>query len=159
MNITGQLPHAALVKAAAVNGVSNAIINGAISWFTTDDSQPIYLTQDMISSDMHTVFGGAVPLAVSLAFILTAIGYFTTKMQGKPSYFPKVFLLSLKHSVYAFGIVAIAGMLLQRFAGSIEVSMLSAAVVTGIIAGLVAAIVTYETTRSMILHSNSKTDA
>ena len=134
-----------IIKGALAGGVINAVINGVINWFTIDKSLPLYLTQDSISSGIHTVFSSAVPLAVSLAFILSSIAYFTVKEKEKPPYFPKVFLLALKHSVYAFGLVAIAGLLIQRFAGQIEVSHVMGAIIAGIIAGITAGVVDYET--------------
>jgi hypothetical protein len=138
-------------KGAIINGIVNAVINGIINWFTLDKAQSsVLLTQDQISSSAHTVFAGAVPLAVSLAFILSSIAFFTTKTENKPPYFPGYFLKALKHSVYAFGLVVIFAILLQRFAGSIAVSLPVAAVIAGIIAGIVAAIVDYETKRTLL---------
>jgi hypothetical protein len=138
-------------KGAFMNGIINAVINGAINWFTLDKSHPsVLLTQDSISSSEHTVFSGAVPLAVSLAFILSSIAYLTTKVADKPPYFPTYFLKALKHSVYAFGLVTIFAILLQRSVGSIAVSLPLAAVIAGIIAGIVAAIVDYETKKTFL---------
>ncbi|EMS34015.1 hypothetical protein C943_03831 [Mariniradius saccharolyticus AK6] len=137
-------------KGAAINGVVNAVINGIINWFTLDKRHPsILLTQDQISSTAHTVFSGAVPLAISLAFILTSIAFFQTKVENKPSYFPTFFVKALKHSVYAFGLVVIFAILLQRIAGEVEVSLPLAAIIAGIIAGIVAAIVDFETKKSL----------
>jgi hypothetical protein len=138
-------------KGAAINGIVNAIINGIINWFLLDKTHPtILLTQDQISSNTHTVFSGAVPLAVSLAFILTSIAFVQFKAQIKPPYFPTYFTKALKHSVYAFGLVTIFAILLQRIAGNIEVSLPVAAMIAGIIAGIVAAIVDYETKKTLI---------
>jgi hypothetical protein len=134
-----------ILMGAWASGIINAFINGLINWFTMDKSEPLYLTQDSISSQMHTVFSSAVPLAVSLAFILSSIAYFTIKLEGKPSYFPKVFFMAIKHSIYAFGLVAIIGLILQRFAGQVEVSYASGAIFAGIIAGITAGLVDYET--------------
>lgn len=139
-----------IIKGAFVGGAINAIINGAINWFQLDKSKTHYLTVDSISTTEHTVFSGAVVLAVSLAFILSSIAYFTVKDPGKPPYFPKVFLLALKHSVYAFGLVALAGLLIQRMAGSIEVSSIAAAIIAGLIAGIVGGIVDYETKMQLL---------
>jgi hypothetical protein len=138
-----------LIKGAAVNFFINAIINGVINWFQLDKSKTYFLTVDSISTTEHTVFSGAVILAVSLAFILSSIAYFTVKNPNKPPYFPKVFLLALKHSVFAFGLVALTGLLIQRLAGSIEVSAITAAIIAGLIAGIVAAIVDYETKKQL----------
>jgi len=140
-----------IIKGASVNLVINAIINGAINWFQLDKSKTHYLTADSINTTEHTVFSGAVVLAVSLAFILSSIAYFTVKDPNKPPYFPKVFLLALKHSVFAFGIVALTGLLIQRMAGSIEVSSTLAAVIAGLIGGIVAGIVDYETKMQLII--------
>jgi hypothetical protein len=140
-----------IMKGAVINGVVNAVINGIINWFMLDKSHPtVLLTQDRISSSEHTVFAGAVPLAVSLAFILTSIAFFQTKMENKPPYFPAYFVKALKHSVYAFGLVTIFALLLQRLAGSIEVGLPVAAIIAGIIAGIVAAIVDFETKKTFI---------
>jgi hypothetical protein len=137
-------------KGAAINGVVNAVINGIINWFILDKTHPtMLLTQDQISSSSHTVFSGAVPLAISLAFILTSIAFFQTKVENKPSYFPTFFVKALKHSIYAFGLVVIFSILLQRYAGEVEVSLPMAAVIAGIIAGIVAAIVDFETKKSL----------
>jgi hypothetical protein len=134
-----------LMKGAIISGVINAIINGIINYFMLEKSAPIYLTQDAISGNTHTVFAGAVPLAVSLAIILTCIGYFTTKKAEKPPFFPNFLVLALKHCVYAFGLVAITGLLIQRFAGQVEVSHIVAAMIAGLIAGVVGGLVDYET--------------
>ncbi|MEE4161025.1 MAG: hypothetical protein V2I25_00865, partial [Woeseiaceae bacterium] len=56
-----------ILKGAALSGVINAIINGAIQWYLLADHAPLPLTVDGITNDEHTVFGAAVPLAVSLA--------------------------------------------------------------------------------------------
>ncbi len=142
-----------VVKGASINFAINAVINGVINWFQLDRSKNHFLTVDSITSSEHTVFSGAVVLAVSLAFILSSIAYFTVKDSSKPPYFPKVFLLALKHSVYAFGLVALAGMLLQRYAGSIEVSPIVAATIAGLIAGIVAGIVDYETKMQLFVRN------
>jgi hypothetical protein len=134
-----------IYKGAIVSGAINGVINGVINYFTLDTSHPIYLTQDSIASNMHTVFAGAVPLAVSLALILTIISYFTTKQPGKPKFYPGFLVLALKHCIYAFGCVTILGLMIQRIFGQIEVSHLAAAAIAGVIAGLVGGLVDYET--------------
>lgn len=137
------------LKGAIINAVLNGIINGAIYWFQVKGSASVLLTDNLISSDKHTVFAGAVPLATSLAFILSSIAYFTVKKEGKPPYFPKVFLQAVKNAVFAFGTVTIIGILIQRYLGSIEVSTSVAVIITGIIAGVVAGIVDYMTKKDL----------
>jgi hypothetical protein len=142
-----------VVKGAWINFAINAVINGVINWFQLDKTKNHFLTVDSITTTEHTVFSGAVILAVTLAIILSSIAFFTVKDSAKPPYFPKVFLLALKHSVYAFGLVALAGMLLQRYAGSIDVSPFAAAGIAGLIAGIVAGIVDYETKMQLFVRN------
>jgi putative flippase GtrA len=137
-------------REAITGGLINGTMNGVINWYSFRDHASLFLTDNLIDSRAETVFAGAVPLAVSVAFILTSIAFFKTKQPGKPPYFPKVFLMALKHSVYAFGLVTIFAILLQRYAGSIEVTPVVAAVITGVVASLVATIVNFETRKSLL---------
>ncbi|MGL5112958.1 MAG: hypothetical protein ACRC6O_10015, partial [Flavobacterium sp.] len=93
-----------ILKGAIASGVINGIINGMINWFQLDKSSTISLTTDSISSQEYTVFGEAVVLGTSLAFILTSIAFFTIKIENKPSYFPSVFSLALKNTIFVFGV-------------------------------------------------------
>ena len=106
---------------------------------------PVALTADAISTTEHTVLGSAVPLAVSLAMILTAVTHLTMK-GPKPPFFPGVFWLTVKHGFFAFGVVVTAAVMWQRVVGTVELSVGGAVVVLGIIAGLVAGAVHYMTT-------------
>jgi hypothetical protein len=134
-----------LLKASVINGAINAAINGAIQFFMLRGHGPVALTADAISTTEHTVLGSAVPLAVSLAMILTAVTHLTMK-GPKPPFFPGVFWLTLKHGFFAFGVVVTAAVVWQRALGTVEVSVGGAVVILGIIAGLVAAAVHYMTT-------------
>lgn len=134
-----------LLKASVINGAINAVINGAIQFFMLRGHGPVALTADAISTTEHTVLGSAVPLAVMLAMILTAVTHLTIK-GPKPPFFPGVFWLTLKHGIFAFGVVVLAAVLWQRAVGTVDVSVGSAVVILGIIAGLVAAVVHYMTT-------------
>jgi hypothetical protein len=141
----------ALRRAAVLNGVINAVINMAIQALLLRGKGPIPLTADAISSTDHTVLSGAVPLAVSLAMILTAIGWMTTK-GTKRRFFPHIVMLILKHGFLAFGVVVSGAVIWQRLAGTVSVSVPVAVVVLGLIAGLVAAAVHYFTA-----YANSET--
>ncbi|TDK44735.1 hypothetical protein [Algoriphagus formosus] len=128
-------------KGALTGGVINAIINGLINWFQVKNLDSVLVTDNLISSEAHTLFSGAVPLAVSLAFILSGVAYATTKIPNKPPYFPRYFLKSLQYAFSAFGMVVTLGVLWQRWVGSVEISPVMAAVWAGIIAGIVAFVV------------------
>ncbi|MBN2611014.1 MAG: hypothetical protein JXB00_05615 [Bacteroidales bacterium] len=141
-----------LTKAALMNGVMNAVINGIINYFQVKGKSDLFLTVDSISTGGHTVLGGAVILATSLAVILTAIGYFTFKVPNKPAFFPLVFWLIIKNAFFTFGVVVTLSILLQKFAGSISVTPVAAAIIVGIIAGLVAGIVDYMTKKELLKH-------
>lgn len=134
-----------LLKASVINGVINAVINGAIQYFMLKGHGPVALTADAISTTEHTVLGSAVPLAVMLAMILTAVTYLTIK-GSKPPFFPGFFWLTLKHGFFSFGVVVSAAVLWQRVMGTVEVSVFGAVVILGIIAGIVAGIVHYMAT-------------
>jgi len=139
-----------LIKAAVFSGLLNGIINGIINWFQVKDNTELFLTVDSISSGSHTVLGGAVILATTLAIILTSIGYFTFKAPDKPSYFPGVFLLTLKNAFFTFGILTTLSILLQRVAGSISVTSVTAAFIVAMIAALVAGTIDYMTKKELL---------
>lgn len=134
-----------IFKGAIASGIINALINGTINWFQLGDTTTIKLTIDSITSEEHTVFGEAVILGTSLAFILTCIAYLTIKKANKPKFFPDFFLVALKQSVFVFGAIVIFAILLQNSYGSIEVSKSFAAIVTGIVAGIASSYIDYST--------------
>jgi hypothetical protein len=136
-----------LAKGAAVSGVINAVINGAIQWWLLAGHSPLPLTVDGITNDEHTVFGAAVPLAVSLAMILTAVAY-TSAPKPRPPFYPTFLWLVVKHGFFALGVIVTFAVLWQRILGSILVSLPVAVILLGLIAGVVSAIVNYMTLRA-----------
>ena len=104
---------------------------------------------DSIGTETQTVLGSSVPLAVSLAMILTAVVHWTTKGPKKP-FFPTTLWLVIKHGLFAFGAVVAAAVIWQRTVGTIEVGLGTAVLVLGIVAGLVAAIVNYMTISAIV---------
>jgi O-antigen/teichoic acid export membrane protein len=139
-----------LMKGALMGGIINAIINGAINWFQVKGKTELYLTVDAITNTEHTVLGGAVILAASLAAILTIISYFTVKSPDKPPFFPKALLLTLKNTFFAFGVMVTISILIQRIAGSIAVTPLTGVVIVGLVAGVVAGVVDYMTKKELL---------
>jgi hypothetical protein len=142
-------------KGAITGGVINAVINGIINWFQVRNLDEVLVTDNLISSEQHTLFSGAVPLAVSLAFILSSIAYATTKVPEKPAYFPRYFLKSLWYAFATFGIVVTVGVLWQRFVGSVSITPVAAAIWAGIIAGIVAAVVNYLIVKDIVSKKTS----
>lgn len=138
------MTRSAIAKGAAISGVINGVINGAIQYFILRGPESIPLSVDSISTDTHTVLGSSVPLAVSLAMILTAVAHGTTKGPKKP-FLPTTLWLVIKHGLFAFGAVVAGAVMWQRTVGTIEVGLGTAVLVLGVIAGLVAAIVNYMT--------------
>ena len=138
-----------IMKGAALNGVINAVINGGIQFFLLRGSESIPLSVDAIGAGTHTVLGTSVPLAVSLAMILTAVAHWTLKGPKKP-FIPTTLWLVVKHGLFAFGAVVACAVLWQRMAGTVEVSVLTAVVILGLIAGIVAAVVNYMTISRII---------
>lgn len=137
----------AITKGAVLSGVINAVINGAIQWFLLKEHAPLPLTVDGITNEEHTVFGAAVPLAVSLAAILTAVAYTTVK-GAKPRFYPTFLWMTVKHGFFALGLCVTFAVLWQRIFGSIEVSLLVAVALLGILAGVVSGIVNYMTIKA-----------
>jgi hypothetical protein len=107
-----------ILKGAAISGVINAVINGAIQFFLMRGSGPIPLSVDSIGTETHTVLGSSVPLAVSLAMILTAVAHFTLKAPKKP-FVPTTLWLVIKHGLFAFGAVVAAAVVWQRMVGTV----------------------------------------
>lgn len=136
-----------ILKGALLSGAINAVINGAIQWYLLSGHGPLPLTVDGITNDEHTVFGAAVPLAVSLAMILTAVAYTTVK-GPKPPFYPAFLWMVVKHGFFALGLVVTFAVLWQRIFGSITVSLPLAIVILGLVAGAAAAIVNFMTIRA-----------
>jgi hypothetical protein len=133
-----------VAKGAVLSGVINAIINGAIQWYLLSGHAPLPLTVDSITNDEHTVFGAAVPLAVSLAMILTAVAYTTVK-PPKPRFYPTFLWLTIKHGFFALGVIVTFAVLWQRVFDSILVPLAAAVIILGLVAGVVSAVVNYMT--------------
>lgn len=134
-----------ILKGSVIAGSINAVINGVINKISLGDISEIPLTDELISSRVETVFAGVVPLAVSLAFTITTIAFFTFKIPNKPSYFPKVFFLALRNSFFAFGVVVSVAIMVQYFAGTITVTAMQSAIISGLIAGLLGGTIDYLT--------------
>lgn len=138
-----------VLKGAMLSGAINAVINGGIQAYLLRGNGPIPLSVDAISAGTHTVLASAVPLAVSLAMILTAVAHWTLKAPKKP-FVPTTLWLVVKHGLFAFGAVVAAAVVWQRVAGTMEVSVGTAVVLLGAVAGLVAAVVNYMTISKII---------
>jgi hypothetical protein len=136
-------------KGALLSGAINAVINGGIQWYLLAGEGPLPLTVDGITNETHTVFGAAVPLAVSLAMILTAVAYTTVKAP-KPPFYPTFLWMVVKHGFFALGLVITFAVLWQRFVGSVTVSLAVAVVILGLVAGAAAAIVNSMTIRAAV---------
>ncbi|MEQ9259965.1 MAG: hypothetical protein RIG84_12805 [Roseovarius sp.] len=138
-----------ILKGAVISGVINAVINGAIQFLLLRGSMPMPLTVDSIGTETHTVLGSSVPLAVSLAVILTAVAHTTVKVPKKP-FVPTTLWLAIKHGLFAFGAVVALAVVWQRVMGTVEVGLGTAVVILGVVAGLVAAIVNYMTISEIV---------
>jgi hypothetical protein len=139
-----------ILVGALVSGVINAVINGAIQYFILrGDEGPIPVSVDSIATETHTVLGSSVPLAVSLAMILTAVAHWTTKGPKKP-FFPTTLWLVIKHGLFAFGTVVAGAVMWQRIMGTVEVGLGTAVLILGIVAGVVSAVVNYMTISQIV---------
>lgn len=143
--------NATILRGAVIGGVINGLINGAIQWYLLRDHALIPLTVDAITNDQDTVLGAAVPLAVSLAMILTVIAYLTLKAP-KRRFWPGVLWLTIKHGVFAFGAIVSVAVAWQRVVGTVAVPLTAAVITLGVLAGLVAGVVNYMTLHGSRLH-------
>lgn len=116
VNTTPTLTNEKILQGAVLTGVINAVINGAIQIYFLWGNTTIPLSVDGITNDSHTVFGSAVPLAVSLAMILTVVAYMTIKVPKQP-FFPSVLWLTFKHGMFAFGLCVTGAVIWQSPCG------------------------------------------
>lgn len=138
-----------ILKGAVLSGAINAVINGAIQAVLLWGAGPIPVSVDAISAGTHTVLSSAVPLAVSVAMILSAVAYFTLKAPKK-RFLPTGLWLILKHGLFAFGAVVTGAVVWQRMMGTVEVGVFDAVVILGLVAGIVAAVVNYMTISAVV---------
>lgn len=136
-------------KAAIISGVVNAVINGAIQAYFLWGKTSVPMSVDAISAGTHTVLGSAVPLAVSLAMILTAVAHWTLKAPKKP-FVPTTLWLIVKHGLFAFGTLVAAAVVWQRVVGTVDVSVATAVLLLAVMAGIVAGLVNYMTISEVV---------
>ena len=144
-----------LLKGAALTGVINAVINGGIQYFFLKGHSSIPISVDSITNTTETVLGTAVMLAITLSIILTLVAYFGIKGK-KAAFFPTTFLLTLKHGFVTFGILTSLAVLWQKYVGTVEVSLVSALIIIGVIAGLVSGFVNYFTLKESVISEEQK---
>ncbi len=145
-----ELSRATVLRGAVTGGLINACINGAIQWFSLRDRASIPLSVDAITNAEQTVLGMAVPLAVSISMILTVIAYVTLKVPKQP-FWPSVLWLTIKHGLFVFGLIVASAVVWQRSMGSVTVSLATAVIVLGVLAGGVGATVNYMTIHASVL--------
>jgi hypothetical protein len=138
-----------ILKGAVVGGVINAVINGAIQAWLMAGSGSIPMSVATIGSDEHTVFSAAVPLAVSLAMILTIVAYTTIKVPKK-AFFPAALWLVIKHGIFAFGAVVALAVVWQHLVGTVAVGELTAVFFLGAVAGLVSGVINYMSITALV---------
>ena len=144
-----------LLKGAALTGVINAVINGGIQYFFLKGHSSIPISVDSITNTTKTVLGTAVMLAITLSIILTLVAYFGIKGK-KAAFFPTTFLLTLKHGFVTFGILTSLAVVWQKYVGTVEVSLVSALIIIGVIAGLVSGFVNYFTLKESVISEEQK---
>jgi hypothetical protein len=147
---------------SAIPAAINALINGAIAWFTFRGDDAIPLSVDLISSSQHTVWGQGTTLAFFLGLILTLV---TWKVFGahlgkthpqwsgrlKRPLFPDVAAIALRNTMMLFGAFVVVAVLWQRILGSIEVSPAVAASLVGVLAALITMVVEVRTKRELLV--------
>lgn len=115
----------------------------------------IPISVDAITNDTPTVLGEAVSLAISLSVLLTVVTYFTIKEKKVP-FFPNAFWLAIKHGFFTFGLVTSLAVLWQKNRGTVTVSLVTALIIIGIIAGVISAIINYLTLKECTLKNQDE---
>lgn len=113
----------------------------------------IPISVDAITNNIPTVLGTAVSLAISLSVLLTIVAYFTIK-EKKVSFYPTAFWLSIKHGFFTFGVITSLSVLWQKNMGTIQVSLFTALLIIGVIAGIISAIINYLTLNECTLNND-----
>ena len=139
-----------IAKGAIITGFINALINGGIQYFFLKDKKLIPISVDSITNTEQTVLGTAVTLAITLSMILTIVAYFGIKDHKKP-FFPTTLWLTIKHGFFTFGVITSLAVLWQRYMGTVEVSLVSALIIIGVIAGCVSGVINYLTLKASII--------
>lgn len=132
------------LQGAIINGTINAVINGAIKWFSFREYETVPISVDSITNQEFTVLGNAVHLSVTLAMVLTFVAYFSIKKEMRPK-MTRFLGLVLKHGFFTFGVATGLAVLWQYKVGTVEVSALTGTLLVGLIAGVVAGVVNYLT--------------
>lgn len=142
-------------KQAMPAAIINAVINGWISWGQFKASGSVPLTLDSISGGSHTAVGSAVMVATALALILTLVNFAVVhrhrpvdaRLQGGV-----VWRLAIStafgNAFKYFGVAVVAGLLWQRFAGTVAVSPLAATMLVAVVAGVVSALLVDQVERA-----------
>ncbi|MEO5585605.1 MAG: hypothetical protein ABIQ75_09130 [Flavobacteriales bacterium] len=139
---------------ALIAGVSTFVVDAVIQFFTLRSKAPIPISVDSITNNVHTVLGASVGLGIFLAMLMTIINY--SKIKGrKVPFFPKVFLLMIKHGFFTFGVLTALSVMWQRYVGTIEIGLLPAVFIIALIAGIVSATINYLTIRGCLLPERS----
>jgi hypothetical protein len=142
-------------------GVINALINGAIAWFTFRAEPAIPVSVDLISSHQHSVWGQGTVLAFALGLILTVV---TWKLFGlhiakthpewlprvRQPLFPVVASIALRNTLMLFGAFVLLAVLWQRVFGTLEVGPGLAATLVGVLAGVITMIIEVRTKRELL---------
>lgn len=92
--------------------------------------------------------GTSVTLVITLSMILTLVGYFGVKDKKAPFY-PTAFWLTIKHGFFTFGVITSIAVLWQKYMGTIEISLIPALLIIGVIAGAVSGEINYLTLKNV----------
>lgn len=139
-----------LLKGALITGA----VNSGIQYFLLKDHAPIAISVDSITNTDHTVLGSAVALVITLSMISTIIGYFNIKVE-KVAFYPTIFWLTIKHGFFTFGVITSLAVLWQNYMGTVEVSLIFALVIIGVIASIVSGVINYLTLNKSVIVEES----
>ena len=144
-----------------VPAIINAVINGVIAYYTLRSEPSIPLTLDLISTQQHTVWGQGVSLTFALGIILSLIAskvFASHVVKQHPELqsrvrrplFPTVTRIAINNAMVLFGWFVAIAVLWQRLLGTIQVTPTMAAVLIGVLAGVITVVVEVRTKRALL---------
>lgn len=145
----------AIRKAALYGALVNGLLNGGLNAWRLAGHGPHVLSADSIATRQPSVLGSAVTMAACLAFNVSTIQFFVFRRKARAlalapeaalerPYFLFGLRQALSAALFTFCVAVTAGVLWQRFAGTLTVSTPAAAAIAG---GIAVAATAHTTTR------------
>lgn len=144
-----------MLREAGVASLANALINGWVSWSQFAGQGDLSLTVDSISRGSGSVLGQGIPGVFFMALAVTGVTFYSFRWGARKHgvalkenlrFWPKFPALMIKNALFLFGLLVVLSIFLQRWAGEIVVSRVTA---TLVVAGLAVVVTLYSALTAM----------